>query len=110
MERFALTMLAGAGMLVATNAFAGDALVQSGVYTPADNPVLTDVRLVCNDAGRCYRTRDSRRVVVREYGDSYNYAPRERYIERRGYYDDGPRVGVGIGPAGVGIGVDAGRW
>jgi len=102
--------LAGAGMLVATNAFAADSLVQTGVYSQADNPGITDVRLVCDDAGRCYRTRDSRRVVIQEYGDSYNYAPRERYIERRGYYDDGPRVGVGIGPAGVGIGVGGGRW
>jgi len=103
-------MLAGAGMLVATSAFAADTLVQTGVYTPADNPGLTNVRMVCDEAGRCYRTRDSRRVVIQEYGDSYNYAPRERYIERRGYYNDGPRVGVGIGPSGVGIGVDAGRW
>ena len=44
--------------------------------------------------------------------DSYGYAPRERYIERRGYYDDGPRVGVGIGGPGVGVsvGVGGGRW
>ena len=47
----------------------------------------------------------------------YNYyAPRERYIERRGYYDggyynSGPSVGIGVGPGGVGIGFGAGpRW
>jgi hypothetical protein len=44
--------------------------------------------------------------------DSYNYyAPRERYIERRRYYNDGPRVGIGVGPGGVGVGVGVGpRW
>jgi len=51
----------------------------------------------------------SRRVIVE---DSYGYAPRERYIERRGYYDGdyygGPRVGIGIGPGGVGVGVGTG--
>jgi hypothetical protein len=47
---------------------------------------------------------------------SYNYAPRERYIERRGYYeggyyDNGPSVGIGVGPGGVGFGVGVGpRW
>jgi hypothetical protein len=73
---------------------------------------IENVRLVCDEAGRCYRTRGGRRVVEREYGDSYNYyAPRERYIERRGYYDDGPRVGIGVGPGGVGVGVGVGpRW
>jgi len=104
MKRLALTMLAGASMLVATNAFAADSLVQTGVYTQADNPGLTDVRLVCDDLGRCYRS-GSRRVVIQ---DGYSYAPRERYIEHRDYYDDGPRVGVGIGPSGVGVGF--GRW
>ena len=43
--------------------------------------------------------------------DSYN-APRERYIERRGYYDDRPAAGVGIRAPGVSIGVGVGgdRW
>jgi hypothetical protein len=57
---------------------------------------------------RCWRERGARRVIVE---DSYGYAPRERYIERRGYYDDGPRVGVGVGPGvGVSVGVGGGRW
>ena len=57
-----------------------------------------------------------RRPACRDYGDSYNYAPRERYIERRGYYDggyynDGPSVGIGVGPGGVGVGFGVGpRW
>jgi hypothetical protein len=46
--------------------------------------------------------------------DSYNYAPRERYIERRSYrdWDDGPRAGVGFRAPGVSVGVGVGgdRW
>jgi len=77
---------------------------------------VENVRLVCDEYGRCYRTRGGQRVVVeRGYGDSYNYAPRERYIERRGYdggyYNNGPSVGIGVGPGGVGVGVGVGpRW
>jgi hypothetical protein len=80
-----------------------------------DNGV-ENVRLVCDESGRCYRTRGGRRVVIQQgYDDSYNYAPRERYIERRGYYDggynNGPSVGIGVGPGGVGVGVGVGpRW
>ena len=73
--------------------------------------------MVCDQYGRCWRDRGSRRVIIQ---DSYNYAPRERYIEQRGYYDgaydggyysNGPSVGIGVGPGGVGIGFGAGpRW
>jgi len=75
---------------------------------------IQQVRLVCDEDGRCYRTQGGRRIVIhRDYGDSYNYAPRERYIERRGYYDrgydNGPSVGIGVGPVGVGVGVGP-RW
>jgi hypothetical protein len=49
-------------------------------------------------------------VIVR---DSYNYMPRERYIERRYRdWDDGPRAGVGFRAPGVSVGVGVGndRW
>jgi hypothetical protein len=77
---------------------------------------IENVRLVCDQGGRCYRSRGGRRVVIQqEYGDSYNYAPRERYYDRRGYddgyYNGGPSVGIGVGPGGVGVGFGAGpRW
>ena len=65
--------------------------------------------MVCDEYGRCYRTGGRRVVIQRDYGDSYNYAPRERYIERRGYYDggydNGPSVGIRRRPGGVGFGV-----
>jgi hypothetical protein len=77
----------------------------------ANPDLVQQVRLVCDEYGNCYRTRGGARVVVR---DSYNYAPRERYYERRTYrdYDDGPRAGVGIRAPGVsvGVGVGSGRW
>jgi hypothetical protein len=74
---------------------------------------IESVRMVCDDLVAATALRGGRRVIVeREYGDSYNYyAPRERYIERRGYYDSGPSVGIGVGPGGVGFGVGVGpRW
>ena len=99
----------GAGALLASSANA--APLSNGIAVMPDNGI-ENVRMVCDDFGRCYRTRGGRRVIVeREYGDSYNYAPRERYIERRGYYNDGPSVGIGVGPGGVGVGVGVGpRW
>jgi hypothetical protein len=107
MNKFAIALLAGAGALWAGSATASD--LSASEYTSSD--LVQPVRLICNEDGRCYRTRSGSRVIVE---DSYNYAPRERYIERRGYrdWDDGPRPGVGIRTPGVsvGIGVGGDRW
>ena len=111
MNKIAISLALGAGALFATAASA--APLSNGIAVMPDNGI-ENVRLVCDDTGRCWRQRGQRRVVIR---DSYNYyAPRERYIERRGYYDggyynSGPSVGIGVGPGGVGIGFGAGpRW
>ena len=90
MKTVTIALLAGVGALAAaTGAKASD--IYTSEYT---NPGLVQqVRLVCDDAGRCYRTHNGTRVIVR---DSYNYMPRERYYERRTYHrdwDDGPRAG-----------------
>ena len=106
MRKIAIGLLAGAGALMAGSANASD-IYTSSEYTNSD--LIQQVRMVCDDSGRCYRSRESR-VIVR---DSYNYAPRERYIERRHYRDyDEPRAGVGIRAPGVsvGVGVDSDRW
>ena len=106
MRKIAIGLLAGAGALLAGSANASD-IYTGSEYTNAD--LIQQVRMVCDDSGRCYRSRESR-VIVR---DSYNYAPRERYIERRHYRDyDEPRAGVGIRAPGVsvGVGVDSDRW
>jgi hypothetical protein len=106
MRKIAIGLLAGASALMAGSANASD-IYTSSEYTNPD--LIQQVRMVCDDSGRCYRSRESR-VIVR---DSYNYAPRERYIERRHYRDyDEPRAGVGIRAPGVsvGVGVDSDRW
>jgi signal peptidase I len=107
MKSIAICLLAGAGALLAGSANASD-VYTSGEYANSD--LVQQVRMVCDDSGRCYRSRGGDRVVIR---DSYNYAPRERYIEQRRYRDyDEPRAGVGIRAPGVsvGIGVDNDRW
>jgi hypothetical protein len=112
MNKFALVLVASAGVFATDDGFAADVFVQEGQYLPAE--AATPARMVCDDYGRCYRTRSSRRAVIQRDYDSYDYVPRERYIERREYYDDGPRAGVGIHVPGVGVGIDLGgdrdRW
>jgi hypothetical protein len=105
MKTVIMAIALGAGTFFGTAASA--APLTSGLAVIPDNGIQ-NVRMVCNEDGRCWRERGARRVIVE---DSYGYAPRERYIERRGYYDDGPRVGIGVGPGGVGVGVGVGpRW
>ena len=114
MKNVAICLAIGVGALLSTGANAAPLSVSPSMLP--DNGV-ENVRLVCDEYGRCYRTRGDRRVVIQEgYDDSYSYAPRERYIERRGYYDggyydNGPSVGIGVGPGGVGVGFGVGpRW
>ena len=114
MKNVIISLALGAGALFASAATA--APLSSGAMMLPDG-AIENVRLVCDEYGRCYRTRGGRRVVIQqEYGDSYNYVPRDRYIERRGYdgggyYNDGHSVGIGVGPGGVGVGVGVGpRW
>jgi hypothetical protein len=106
MKRLAIGLLAGAGALLAGSANAAD-IYTSSEYTNSD--LVRQVRLICNEDGQCYRTRSGRRIIVE---DSYNYGPRERYIERRGYHDwdDSPRAGVGFRAPGVSLGVGVDRW
>src|ERR1700752_3157149 len=105
MKTLAIALLAGAAALSAGGAKASDIYVSEGYANP---DLVQQVRLVCDEYGNCYRSRGGARVVVR---DSYNYAPRERYYERRSYrgYDDGRRAGVGIRAPGVGVGVGSDR-
>ena len=106
-KTLAIALLAGAAALSAGGAKASDIYVSEGYANP---DLVQQVRLVCDEYGNCYRSRGGARVVVR---DSYNYAPRERYYERRSYrgYDE-PSAGVGIRAPGVSVGVGVGsdRW
>jgi hypothetical protein len=106
MRKIAIGLMAGAGALVAGSANASD-IYTSSQYSNAD--LVQQVRMVCDEDGRCYRARGESRVIVR---DSYAYSPRERYIEHRRHrdWDDGPRVGIRAPGVSVGIGVDRDRW
>lgn len=107
MNKFAMALLAGVGALSIGGAAKASDFFTTSEYTSPD--FVQQVRLICDENGRCYRSRGGAEVVVR---DSYNYAPRERYIERREYrgYDDGPRVGIRAPGVSVGVGVGSDRW
>ena len=105
--RLVVTVLAGAGALFAGSAASAMDNYTSSEYASPRLPLVQSVRMICNDDGRCYRTRGGSRVTIQ---DSYDYAPRDRYIEPRTYrdWDDGPRAGVGFRAPGVSIGVGGG--
>ena len=105
MKRAIATLVIGAGALFATAASAAPLMLDHSASASRTNGI-ENVRLVCDQYGRCYQSNRGRRVVIqRQYDDSYGYAPR---YERRGYYNDGPNVGVRVGPGGVGFGI--GGW
>ena len=86
MNSLAISLAAGASALFVTAASAAPLSADVSVG-PGSN--IQHVRMVCDENGRCWRQRDEGRVIIREPGDSYGYAPRERYIERRGYDEPG---------------------
>lgn len=101
MKKLAIFMAVGASALFVTAASA--APLSNGMTTLPDSNV-EQVRMVCDENGRCWRQRGERRVIIR---DSYDYAPRERYYERRGYEDRG---GVGFSAPGVSVGIGTSRY
>jgi hypothetical protein len=101
MKNLAIYLAAGASLLLVTTATAAPLSADVSV---APQSHIQNVRMVCNEGGRCWRER---RVIIRDPGDSYGYAPRERYIERRGYDDRG---GVGFRAPGVSVGIGTDRY
>jgi hypothetical protein len=110
MKHLAIYLAAGATTLLVTAASA--APISAGAsFAPQSN--IQNVRMVCDEGGRCWRERGERRVIVREPGNSYGYAPRERYIEGRGYDDRGYNDrggGVGFRAPGVSVGIGTDRY
>lgn len=108
MKKLAISLMAGAGALLATSAFA--APLSNGITALPDSNI-EQVRMVCNENGRCWRERSERRVIVRE---SYGYDRGRRYGHRnRGYdrgYDHSERSGVAIRAPGVSVGIGSGRY
>ena len=108
MRTFAIALLAGVGAFSVGGGAKASDITATTEYGASD--LVQQVRMVCDEDGRCYRTRGGSRVIIR---DSYGYAPRDRYIERRGYrdWDDGPRAGVGFRAPGVSVGIGTDdRW
>jgi hypothetical protein len=96
-----LLSIAGATMLLASAASAAP-LSPAAVGTAAASNI-DQVRLVCNEYGRCYRTRGPRYVYR---GDD------DGYYGRRSYYGGGPGYGGGYyggGPS-IGFSFGGGRW
>lgn len=95
MRKLTLTLLAGAGALIASNAYAADEIKTGG-----SSPLLQQARVICDDAGRCWNTRSDRRVIR----DGYYAAPRyyddydRHYYRRPGIGVHGPGFSFGIGP------------
>jgi hypothetical protein len=101
MNKLVITLAVGASALFATAATAAP-LANGVTALPSD---IVNVRMVCNENGRCWRERGEREVIVRE---SYGSAPRERYIERRSYDED--RGGVRFRAPGVSVGIGTDRY
>lgn len=104
MNKLAVSLLAGAAALVAGSS--AQAAPLNPVAPVLDNDIQ-NVRMVCNEWGRCWRERGKRRVIIER--DSYNYyGPRHRYRHRDHHH--GP--GVHFNAPGVSIGIGGGhhRW
>ena len=97
MNKLAISFAVGASALFATATTAAPLTANPSV---AQDGNVQNVRMLCDEYGRCSADRRDRRVIIR---DSYGYdAPRERYIERRGYEERG---GIGIHVPGVSVGI-----
>ena len=102
MKTITIALAAAASALLMTAASAAPLPVGSSAAAASatQDGNIQQVRMVCNENGRCWRERGERRVIIRDR-DAYDYAPRERYIERREYEDRG----VGIRAPGVSVGI-----
>ena len=102
MKKLAVSLLAGAAALVAASSAQAAPLSPA---TPTLDNGIENVRMVCNEWGRCWR-EPGRRVII---DNSYNYyEPGYRY--RRGYYNGyyNPGPGVHFNAPGVSIGIGGG--
>jgi hypothetical protein len=109
MNSLAISLAVGASALFMTAASAAPLSADVSVLQESN---IQSVRMVCNENGRCWRERGERRVIIREPGDSYGYAPSERYDERRGYGGRGyeERGGIGFRAPGVSVGIGGDRY
>jgi len=103
MKTIALGALAA---IVLTSAASAAPLNPTAIGSSAEVAGIEQVRLVCNEYGRCWRTGP--RYVQRYYGDdgyvvrrSYGYYGGPGYYDRGyGYYGGGPSIGFSFGTRG----------
>jgi hypothetical protein len=109
MKALTITFAAAASALLMTAASAAPISVgtSGAAVSGTRDSNIQNVRMVCNEEGRCWREHSERRVIIRDR-DAYGYAPRERYIERRGYDED--RGGIGFRAPGVSVGIGTDRY
>lgn len=102
-----LLSIAGATVLLASAASAAPLSPAAVGVSEASN--IDQVRLVCNQYGRCWRTRGPR-YVYRSYDDD-GYYPRRSYgyYGGPGYYA-GPGYGYYGGGPSIGFSFGTGRW
>ena len=93
-----IALVAGTAGLFVSSA---DAAPLNPMTTRVDNGV-ENVRMVCDEYGRCWRERGARRMMIQR--ESYGYDRRRRHHHDHG----GPALGIQA--PGVSIGVGGGRW
>jgi hypothetical protein len=104
--------------IIAFGAFTATALLASAASAASLNATaigsaeianVDQVRLVCNESGRCFRARGPR-YVQRYYGGDDGYVVRRSYgyYGSPGYYDRGYGY-YGGGPS-IGFSFGTGRW
>ncbi|WP_316397940.1 hypothetical protein [Bradyrhizobium sp. 33ap4] len=96
-----ITLGALVGALMASSATA--APLAPAAIASTEVAGIEQVRLVCNEYGRCYRTRGPR-YVQRYYDEDDGYAVRRSYgyysgpgDRGYGYYGGGPSIGFSFG-------------
>src|SRR5688572_3343525 len=104
MNKIAVSLLAGAAALIATSAQAAPL----SPVAPVTDGGIENVRMVCDNFGRCWRERGPRRVIIeRDSYNSYNsYEPSYGY-RRHHHHHSGP--GVHFNAPGVSIGIGGGH-
>ena len=100
MTKFSVSLLAGAAAVFAAGSTQAAPLVPSA---PAADDGIQNVRMVCNEWGRCWQTRGPRYYYGDAYRNynSYNYYEPRRYRRHYGYgpgvHLDAPGVHFGFG-------------
>jgi hypothetical protein len=109
MKKIVLSVL-GATALLSTAAVA--APMNPAAIQSAEGSNIDQVRLVCNEYGRCYRVRGPR-YIQRSYGDDDGYYVRRSYGYYGGgpgYYGGGPGYGYYGGGPSIGFSFGSRGW